>query len=582
MRIIDLIHQLLPAGTDAAYLVEAPTREILNRPGGARATFPSYSLCPVWPPDLFAVVGTIIERSGCYTEASPDRNRLSQHAAELAAMARTAASWQRMLERPPQAVRQLWHQLVSNYGMIPLAQVAEHPSVLRVLLHLFAIADEASAGMGWDRRARDGRHSELALNVLINAVDDPSIPNPFVLPYWPHSLCGMVSPDHVVVLPKSLTTTKGCTIRSLSHHLALLPCRTTLNPSWFLVSRKAAQRRANEIRLLLVPYPFFIPDDSFELTSSRTQLGNGTTHAAFFRLRQRWLEDAAGPTLSGTDLAELLVLPLIEQATAASGGLAPNGIVFPECALSEQVANELVKALAGTEIEFLITGVLAENARTGRSLNQAKMYALIEGEGALPREQNKHHRWRIDQTQADTYGLNFDTDPDNHQWWEDIHLTGRQLPFYAFRKDMSMVTLICEDLARMDPAMNAIRAVGPNLVVALLMDSPQLYFRWPGRYAGVLTDEPGCSVLSLTCLATVDRSNRYFKSTRRVVGLWSQPSIQGKAAAQEEIEVQPDHHGVLLTLKSSPFHQTTLDNRSDAYAARQLSLIGQQSLQVQI
>ena len=143
---------------------------------------------------------------------------------------------------------------------------------------------------------------------------------------------------------------------------------------------------------------------------------------------------------------------------------------------------------------------------------------------------------------------------------------------------MSMVTLICEDLARMDPAMNAIRAVGPNLVVALLMDSPQLKFRWPGRYAGVLTDEPGCSVLSLTCAATVDRSNATHLAkkpdaiTKRVVGLWSDPK------AQEEIVLDPDHQGVLLTLQSTPFHQTTLDNRSDRHSARQLFYVSQRSL----
>lgn len=582
MRIIDQIHQLLPAGTDAAYLVEPPTREVLNRPGGAQATFPSYSLCPVWPPDLFAIVGTIIERSGCYTEASPDRDRLEQHVLDLAAITLVAVKWQRMLEEPPQAVQDLWHQLVSNYGMVPLAQVTEQRAVMRVLFHLFAIADEASVGMGWDRRARGGKHSELALNVLINAVDDPSVPNPFALPYWPQSLCGMVSPDHVIVLPKSLTTTKGCTLRSLSHNLALLPCRTTLDPSWFLVSRNPTGRSANEIRLLLIPFPYVIPDDSFELTAARKDLGNGTTHAAYFRLRQRWLDDGAGALVDGADLAKMLVLPLITQATAAAGGLAPTGVVLPECALSEDVAADLVMGLAGTGIEFVITGVLAEDAQSGRSVNQAKMFAMIEGAGALPRQQNKHHRWRVDQAQADNYGLAFDSDPDNHQWWEDIELKSRQLPFYAFRKDMSMVTLICEDLARMDPAMNAIRAVGPNLVVALLMDSPQLKFRWPARYAGVLTDEPGCSVLSLTCAATVDRSNLYHGSTRRVVGLWSQPDIQGKPALQQEIELQSGDHGILLRLSSSPFHQTTLDNRSDDCAARQLAFVSQQSLRAPI
>jgi hypothetical protein len=42
--------------------------------------------------------------------------------------------------------------------------------------------------------------------------------------------------------------------------------------------------------------------------------------------------------------------------------------------------------------------------------------------------------------------------------------------------------LVCEDLARKDPAADLIRAVGPNLLIALLMDGPQLKSRWPGRW----------------------------------------------------------------------------------------------------
>ena len=49
----------------------------------------------------------------------------------------------------------------------------------------------------------------------------------------------------------------------------------------------------------------------------------------------------------------------------------------------------------------------------------------------------------------------------------------------------SWAVLICEDLARQEPAAELIRAVGSNLVIALLMDGPQLNNRWPARYAAV-------------------------------------------------------------------------------------------------
>jgi len=70
--------------------------------------------------------------------------------------------------------------------------------------------------------------------------------------------------------------------------------------------------------------------------------------------------------------------------------------------------------------------------------------------------------------------------------------------FYVFRYGMSMATLICEDLARIDPVQTVIRAIGPNLVIALLMDGPQWQRRWSGRYATVLADDPGSAVLSVT------------------------------------------------------------------------------------
>lgn len=568
MRIIDLIHHLLPAGTDAAYLLEAPTKEVLNRPGGVRATFPSYTLCPIWPPDLFAVTGAIIDRSGCYTEASPDRDTLQAHESYIEDVLVIATCWDSMLSPPPE-VEALWRQLVSDYGQIAMSDLCENESAVKTLLKLFAIADEASIGMGWDASASGKALTEFASVVMLNAVQGNN--SRFVLPYWPTSLCGMVSPDVAVVLPKSITTTKGCTIRSLSHHLALLPCRSTIEPSWSLVSRAPdAADTSTDIRLLLVPFPFHVSDDSFRVSMPKTKLSNNTSYAAFFELEQKWLTDSRGE-ISGARLAKELVWPLIKRAKVEAGGAVPHGIVLPECALSPLVAKQLVEALASSGIEFITTGVLEFDAASQRWLNQAKTFVIVNPNRAVELTQNKHHRWRIDKVQATQYGLDFDPDPTNDQWWEDIGVTHRTLPFYAIREDMTMVTLICEDLARMDPAMNAIRAVGPNLVIALLMDGPQRNVRWPGRYSGVLADEPGCAVLTLTCAAMMDRSNSGFKDgePRRATALWYQAD-----GRKEEIILPEQATGMLLTLASKSKHQTTLDNRSDQSLSRELSYKG--------
>lgn len=576
MRIIDVIHQVLPAGTDAAFFDEAASLDSLQESSASAAGSSSHLLCPIWPPDLFAVVGTIIDRSGCYTEASPNRDDLRSHEAYLKSVISIARSWKNLL-KVPHKLQALWEELIVEHGEHDLGAITGNERALQVLLMLFAIADDASKGMGWDKGSKAERLSDFATIVLANA--DPEHKEvEFPLPHWPRSLCAIVSPDRVIVLPKSITTTKGCTIRSLSHNLALLPCETVLMPQWRLVSQTGYAKKNAPIQLLLVPFPYSIPDGSFTLSSGREWLFNKTSHAAFFGLEQRWLDLDGQNPLHGGVLARELILPMIAEARELSGSV-PTGVVLPECALSAEAAVDMVLALEGSGIEFVITGALERGEDFDRPFNMAYTIAML-GDEILAEGQSKHHRWRIDQRQADQYGLDFDPDRTNHQWWEDIDVSMRDLPFYALRKDMSMVTLICEDLARMDPAMNAIRAVGPNLVVALLMDGPQLSRRWPGRYAGVLADEPGCAVLTLTCAGTVNLSNRHHmvyagleEMPTPIVALWRQAD-----GREEHIELPGDANGVLLTLQSRSKHQTTLDNRSDRSSSRELTFKSQKPL----
>ena len=289
--------------------------------------------------------------------------------------------------------------------------------------------------------------------------------------------------------------------------------------------------------------------------------------AAYFRLEQLWLKHG-GKRLTGEQVANDLIIPLVQQAYIHTGQM-PDGIVLPECALTSEIAKELVETLKANDIkiEFLITGVLDVDPDTKATYNRAQTFVLRKGEGAVKREQNKHHRWRLDRRQAEGYALDFDNDYENDQWWEDIDVGNRQLPFFGLRKDMSVTTLICEDLARADPAMSVIRAVGPNLVIALLMDGPQLETRWPGRYATVLADDPGSAVLSFTCSAMVDRSNWRQARPARTIGL-----IRDANGRTQEVPLPQDSLGVLLTLESVKKHQTTLDNRSDNEVSRQLKL----------
>jgi hypothetical protein len=123
------------------------------------------------------------------------------------------------------------------------------------------------------------------------------------------------------------------------------------------------------------------------------------------------------------------------------------------------------------------------------------------------------------------------------------------------------VLLICEDLARPDPAGETLRAVGPNLVVALLSDGPQLTSRWPARYAGVLADDPGSSVLTLTSrgMAGLSQPRAGTSNRNRVVALWRDSKTGGR-----ELEIPDWASGLLLNITVEFGEEWTADGRGDA------------------
>jgi hypothetical protein len=570
MTIFELLQLMLPNGTDAF----EPIREAhlaapwVDQVGCA---------CPTWPPDLFAVTGRIVEESGCYTLASPDRgfnpsfrgtvndDRINAHVRFLKALTAIVKEWSEDPLVPPEPVTDLWDELIGIHGQKAVGSIESDPEAAECVLRLFAIADEACRGMGWGDSEERPLSTSFSHMVLMRMGGWAEISL-----HLPFSLCSMVSPEVAVVLPKSITASVGCSVRSLSHYLALLPPSHVVRTSWTLPAGRHLEEGQKElsdpydIRLLLIPFPFHVPSQSFVLNTPRAELGKKHFWPAYFGLEQQWLNSESGP-LDGARLANEFVRPLINQARKQTGKM-PHGIVLPECALNREVAQDLVRELSDSGIEFVITGVLHQE--DGKTYNQACTFVIDQDqEDAAPFVQNKHHRWRLNRIQADSYALDFDPSHANDKWWEDIDVSQRTLPFFGLRKEMSFVTLICEDLARSDPAMSVVRAVGPNLVVALLMDGPQLAVRWPGQYATVLADDPGSAVLTLTCAGMVDRSNWHQSRPVRSIGLWRDAG--GKT---QEIGLPEKASGVVLTLQSKQKHQSTLDLRSDNELSRQLVL----------
>jgi hypothetical protein len=101
------------------------------------------------------------------------------------------------------------------------------------------------------------------------------------------------------------------------------------------------------------------------------------------------------------------------------------------------------------------------------------------------------------------------------------------------------------------------------------MDGPQLNGRWPGRYATILAEDPGSSVLSLTSAGLVARNNDFSNyGDSHVVGLWRDASNGVKP-----IELEPNSTGIVLSIEACSTEEWTMDDRSDRSDAISFELV---------
>ena len=187
-----------------------------------------------------------------------------------------------------------------------------------------------------------------------------------------------------------------------------------------------------------------------------------------------------GDVHRGDDLVAL-VGSLHAEARRKLGRI--DGVLLPELSITDEQFRGLRDGLP--QECFLVAGVGRAEAGGQRGTNEVRLSFPPLQEVV----QKKHHPWKLNDTQVIQYGLGGVLSP-SREWWEYAQLTERQLDFIAMSEDLVICALVCEDLARPDPVANMVRAVGPNLLIALLMDGPQTKERWAARYATVLADDP--------------------------------------------------------------------------------------------
>jgi hypothetical protein len=502
-----------------------------------------------WPPDVFAVAASLLARSGAYSHAVSGWNREGKLQEWTEDMKQIGADWSKKPKEVPEKIRN-WHESLRSKRKILVQDVCDDGDLCCTLIQLCAAADEACLGVG--RPLRPAKSTALrkeAAKRLLECAQRNEV----------STLCKKVHQSTVRVLPKLHTPQSGITIRSLTLNLALCPAGD-VKVRWTERLTEATERHC--LNLLLVPWPAqAAPAHIKSVELDRAELADLPKGFGFFEYAP---PDDAAPARGLRRLyhpaqeADLLtkVVTLVDNAKRAVFKI--DGVVFPELALTAKQCDEISKALIEEGI-FLICGV-RDVPPQGRKASQNYLRFDVPFDPIpLSRRQDKHHRWRLDKRQIVQYGLGSCLDVAS-KWWEHISVGNRELNFIALDDWLTVCPLICEDLARQDPISELVRAVGPNLVIALLMDGPQLPSRWPARYATVLADDPGSSVLTLTSIGMAELSRPPTVATAsRAVALWK----DAKTGEAISIELPSNKDGVVLSLSRELVREYAADGRDD-------------------
>lgn len=596
-KLSECVRRIFPTHSEIPEATQLPYIAFPDRSGMPPK---SYSTPPIMPADVFAAAGYVLQFSGAYhhviAHVSGRRSRAQRQIEVnpdfIADARQTASAWRAFSpsmhygEGDPSkfadwisgsgaALARLHDEWTALWETSAEAPVFQHVSAANDppgwwwhALFLLVAADEAARDMGFVGYSSQQPWFFAPVDETLLAAAGRTVGKSqgdrqggSALPLRSVSTISGASPDVVCVLPKARTTAVGCTLRSLSHHLALLPPRGIARAGWTPYLFAEAPPDERHMNLLLVPFPFTIPAAAFEPQDGYA--GEGAKRWGFFGVNQTWL--------SSVDKDNLLEFVKALATAAKSEADAIHGIIFPELALNEPMWEHLRSELSAAlpELELFVAGVSADAGRSGNFVRVA-VFQRSNGGGENRVEtvdfsstREKHHRWTLDRDEVLAYGLEGRLSP-SISWAEDIDLLSRRVDFAVVRQSSVISAMICEDLARVDPCQELLRAIGPSIVFALLMDAPQLKARWPARYATILAEDPGSAVLTLTSRGLMTRQHRIGKylskgGEDRIVALWRDDDRTDPI----EIACPMEFHAVRLTLSGVPVVDRTLDGRED-------------------
>jgi hypothetical protein len=498
-----------------------------------------------WPPDVFALTNVLLSRSEAFRFAlsPPARERWPPGGASdwSSAVVDAGRDWGAWVDdpqgSPPVALAREWSVALAGADL-PLEDLAEGRDwrVCEALLTLHAIADEACAGLGSASACTDGRGAAYrgrARELLARTGS---------LARFPARL--------IRVLPKIRTPPTG---RASFARYACVE-GSGLDARWHKLPARHAgtDPQAEFVNFLLLPWPLRVRESDFRPVEGTVQ-----------RLEREpfgFFEFAPSEALDH-DLLDRVLTAARDEVEGV------DVVVLPECAVDVSEIDELEAILDRHGVIYLTAGVRQSSPDRGR-LGENWVHTGVNprlGKGAGPPDgpgrqwfhirQNKHHRWSLDESQIYQYHLGGALHP-QVQWWEAMEVPRRSVQFLTLGEEITVVSLVCEDLAENDQVAEVIRDVGPTGVITVLLDGPQLTSRWAARYASVLADDPGSAVLTLTSFGMVLRSRPGRLDASTVVALWKDPE-----RGFREIPLEPGAQAVLLTACSSRATRRTGDGR---------------------
>ena len=564
--------------------VQAPTPTRPSFPAGTLGEWLDYVMpgvsddewsawLPVWPPDAFAIGAGLLRRTGGYIDlVNGDKQRKSIHLLDRKDVRNAGTQWREDLDQVfdvdeekrmkrkrkrirdvcPPAIQKAWKDL-KDAALVELSDLRRHKKATAAAVTLCTISDCAceGIGIGMSRDGSENVNGEKVSPFLRAAEAFSKDVNNF------RSYCLHIPPAKLAVLGKRHTPQRGCSIRSLTHHLALYT-PTEIQAVWPAPIAKTNEN-IDVFNVLLLPWPTEVVDRDFALVPKPGD-------QRYFDYRPKLL---SGPT----------ALERVKKAMKSASKYVErvHAVVLPELALDQSEFQKIELHVAGKRA-LLVSGVRrkksAETCDMPSNTCTIQPYGLTQQRDKRPPRvadldahrwtQTKHHRWCLDRQQIMQYRLGGRL-PASRDCWENAYIGSREIHFVTLTSWLTISTLICEDLARQEPVTEVLRAVGPNLIFALLMDGPQLKSRWSSRYALVLAEDPGCSVLSLTSLGMSRRSKPADVTApdkSNFIALW-RDAVYG----EQEISLDPGHDACVLSLVNKTREEFTIDGHRESRRA---------------